>query len=641
MESPALLHALLAGGIAGTAVDTVLFPLDTLKTRLQSRQGFRAAGAFRGIYSGLSSAVIGSAPSAGAFFLSYEALKSHLSRRDAIVAIGNPHVVHMLAASGGEIAACTVRVPTEVIKQRMQTGQYTSVPDAVKSILATQGILGFYRGWSSTVFREIPFTCIQFPLYEYLKASYPSFFSHHPNHWEVALCASVAGGIAAACTTPLDVLKTRIMLSTRQGHSPTIGSTFLKIVKDEGWPRLFSGVVPRVLWISLGGSIFLGVYEVAKDAMAGGRIRDTNGCYIDACMTVCTTSNSVLCIGQEVERLSGRRENPRKTDLRVAAAVISHHPPRIPIGSSRQLNDFIIPPALIPNGLSTILRLTQLVAAICFAFVSSFLVANSDMDDWACRGVHVFCVIAYAGSKVVMYLFLIEKLHIVTSFRTRFEDRLWKTNMLLVVPFIGIAILGFIFAGHDFSDADTMETHPGSCLITYGHIFTIPLLSYDSFFSLYLTMYFVISVMGFSWVGDCNINRNEKYMELAKRNLYGSVIAMTSTLSNCLELAIHEHQSGTLCLLLCSSDTVVNALCLWYITSGTQVLHDTTTTQAHQPGATMRYTSSMRMGNQNTATRLNISGVHSHKTTGAFSTAKDELPSIEIEETTELGLCDV
>ena len=25
--------------------------------------------------------------------------------------------------------------------------------------------------------------------------------------------------------------------------------------------RLFSGVVPRVLWISVGGAIFLGVYE--------------------------------------------------------------------------------------------------------------------------------------------------------------------------------------------------------------------------------------------------------------------------------------------------------------------------------------------------------------------------------------------
>ena len=51
-----------AGGIAGTSVDVVLFPLDTVKTRLQSQQGFQAAGGFRGIYSGLLSATLGSAP---------------------------------------------------------------------------------------------------------------------------------------------------------------------------------------------------------------------------------------------------------------------------------------------------------------------------------------------------------------------------------------------------------------------------------------------------------------------------------------------------------------------------------------------------------------------------------------------------
>ena len=39
-----------------------LFPLDTLKTRLQSAQGFWKAGGFRGIYSGLGSAALGSAP---------------------------------------------------------------------------------------------------------------------------------------------------------------------------------------------------------------------------------------------------------------------------------------------------------------------------------------------------------------------------------------------------------------------------------------------------------------------------------------------------------------------------------------------------------------------------------------------------
>ena len=45
-----------------------LFPLDTLKTRLQSAQGFLKAGGLRGIYSGLGSAAVGSAPTGEIFY---------------------------------------------------------------------------------------------------------------------------------------------------------------------------------------------------------------------------------------------------------------------------------------------------------------------------------------------------------------------------------------------------------------------------------------------------------------------------------------------------------------------------------------------------------------------------------------------
>ena len=49
--------------MAGLSVDITLFPIDTVKTRLQSPQGFAKAGGFRGIYSGLGSAAVGSMPS--------------------------------------------------------------------------------------------------------------------------------------------------------------------------------------------------------------------------------------------------------------------------------------------------------------------------------------------------------------------------------------------------------------------------------------------------------------------------------------------------------------------------------------------------------------------------------------------------
>lgn len=60
-----------AGGAAGTAVDLSLFPLDTVKTRLQSQQGFWKAGGFRRIYAGVGPTIVGSAPTGKAVSLRY------------------------------------------------------------------------------------------------------------------------------------------------------------------------------------------------------------------------------------------------------------------------------------------------------------------------------------------------------------------------------------------------------------------------------------------------------------------------------------------------------------------------------------------------------------------------------------------
>lgn len=66
-------------------------------------------------------------------------------------------LVHMLASSGGEIAACMIRVPTEVVKSRQQTSKYGSGNSlqAAKRVFAEAGLKGFYRGFGSTIAREV------------------------------------------------------------------------------------------------------------------------------------------------------------------------------------------------------------------------------------------------------------------------------------------------------------------------------------------------------------------------------------------------------------------------------------------------------------------------------------------------------
>ena len=87
--------------------------------------------------------------------------------------------------------------------------------------------------------------------------------------FEAAICGSIAGGIAAAITTPLDVIKTRTMLSDHQSGNSISGLIyqFKRILKHEGVGKLFSGLGPRVIWISAGGFLFLGAYEKTKSML--------------------------------------------------------------------------------------------------------------------------------------------------------------------------------------------------------------------------------------------------------------------------------------------------------------------------------------------------------------------------------------
>ncbi|KAF1984678.1 mitochondrial carrier [Aulographum hederae CBS 113979] len=294
LESP-YLRSLLAGGLAGTSVDLSLYPLDTLKTRLQSSSGFLSAGGFNGIYRGVGSAVVGSAPGAALFFVTYDGVKRHFKTQNRGSGgrgdgkAGDSRVreaaTHMLAASLGEVAACAVRVPTEVVKQRAQAVQYASSVEALSAILRLRRSHGFksmwrelYRGWGITVMREVPFTVIQFPLWEALK----DWGREGPAHTgsgeggvrkkgEVSAVASalfgvISGAVAAAATTPLDVLKTRMMLAKEK-----VGAVEMtrKIWKMEGAGAFTKGIVPRTMWISIGGAVFLGSYQWAVNALGG------------------------------------------------------------------------------------------------------------------------------------------------------------------------------------------------------------------------------------------------------------------------------------------------------------------------------------------------------------------------------------
>jgi len=274
--------SLIAGGIAGLTVDITLYPIDTIKTRLQSPKGFFPSGGFRGIYNGVAAAALGSAPGAALFFGVYERLKSDFSfvvGKDDNDFMGDGGgnsrvIVHMAAASIAGGSACLIRVPTEVVKQNMQIAQHSSssLLSTLRIILAQKGgdslfipsiFGGLYRGYGVTLMREVPFSLIQFSVYERMKVEWSLYQNVEVSLTQAAACGSFSSAIAAAFTTPLDVIKTRLMIGRDKDGVVYKNAMDVagRLLREEGWRKLLSGIEPRVMWISLGGFVYFGAYE--------------------------------------------------------------------------------------------------------------------------------------------------------------------------------------------------------------------------------------------------------------------------------------------------------------------------------------------------------------------------------------------
>ncbi|CAE7949842.1 slc25a26 [Symbiodinium sp. KB8] len=274
LEPPAMV-SFSSGLLAGVAVDVPLHPLDTLKTRMQSTDGFWASGGYRNLWSGLSAVLLVSLPGSALFFLIYESARHFVERRIPAAVHDNTLAIarDAVAASVADVSACIVRVPCEVLKQRMQalgpSGVSLSFSQTVTSVHA-EGLRGFFAGFGATAMREVPFALIQMPLFEELK-------HHHPwartsqedgNNYRQGLigmhCGSVAGGFAGVATTPLDAAKTRIMLTEDPGRRLGLWCTMRAICQENGMSGLFRGALPRALHSGLGGALWLGAFEWSK-----------------------------------------------------------------------------------------------------------------------------------------------------------------------------------------------------------------------------------------------------------------------------------------------------------------------------------------------------------------------------------------
>lgn len=255
--------------------------------------------------------------------MTYEGTKSFLNRVNPKVYNDAPFlptpVVHSLASSTGELVSCFILTPAEVLKQNAQVVVKSSSQEGSKifdrnatlrALRRFDSPLQLWRGYTALAARNLPFTAMHFPMFEYLKGRIQEYRKEQGSFTgslletatTTAISAGAAGSLAAIITTPIDVIKTQIMLSAADKREPSrkaiqvaesqgrdakieiekaqqaarggrVGGFAVgkEIWRTAGIRGLFRGGALRGLWTILGSGLYLGAYESGRRYLEEGR----------------------------------------------------------------------------------------------------------------------------------------------------------------------------------------------------------------------------------------------------------------------------------------------------------------------------------------------------------------------------------
>lgn len=278
----------LAGGVATMIGDAALHPIDCLKTLQQSNEGaglsllgagkqIYKTGGIAGFYSGLGTYVLSDGGAGAVKFATYEALKQWVNDK-----VDEEYVGAALfgCAALAFVASSVVLVPGELIKQRLQMGQYANLKEAVGSIWKNDGFFGFYVGYSGVCLRDIPYTMLELGLYDNFKSIYLKLKNRNTKPGEELkitqmdeiIAAGITGGFNGYVSNPLDMIKTKLMVDG--GLYTGFADCFRKTVQQGGVGSLFQGGAARVAWLMPFTAIYLPVYEILKRRLEQPRARD-------------------------------------------------------------------------------------------------------------------------------------------------------------------------------------------------------------------------------------------------------------------------------------------------------------------------------------------------------------------------------
>ncbi|XP_034024331.1 solute carrier family 25 member 15a [Thalassophryne amazonica] len=278
-----------AGGIACVAAGQ---PFDTTKVKMQTFptmyrgfihcfiSTFRQVGV-RGLYKGSSPALIANISENAVLFLSYgfcQKAVRYMCRLEQGAALSD--IQKASAGSLASIFSAMAICPTELVKCRLQamhemeasgkiaaSGHKSTVWTVVKTVLKTDGPLGFYHGLSSTIVREIPGYFCFFGAYELCRSTFAQYMGTDKDGIGM-LPLMFSGGFGGAClwlvVYPIDCVKSRIQVYSLSGRQEGFMKTVLAIIRSEGVLTLYSGLTPTMIrTFPANGALFL-AYEFSR-----------------------------------------------------------------------------------------------------------------------------------------------------------------------------------------------------------------------------------------------------------------------------------------------------------------------------------------------------------------------------------------
>ena len=179
----------LGSASAGLIARLACHPIDTIKSRLQAGQsvGIRELSLreLKALYRGVGAVVVGGVPGVCIYMTSYEMAKNFLATQPLFG--GSSFATYFTAGMIAEAACCTIFVPVDVIKERLQVqitsndkrvanGQrlrplhnYHGSWHALVQISKNEGFRGVYKGYNATLLSYGPFSALYFFLYEEIK----------------------------------------------------------------------------------------------------------------------------------------------------------------------------------------------------------------------------------------------------------------------------------------------------------------------------------------------------------------------------------------------------------------------------------------------------------------------------------------